>query len=153
MRPQRYRSAMTGFRRSSSLAVALIAAGALAGCSSDSGSDAPSTAAAPVSASASAPAQPAAAIPANVPGTYANGDWVVRLAADGTWEEDLRGQVNAYGGTYTVSGDQWCSATAAGRVRPPPCRATSCVCPRSPSRAGRRVPLSAIPLDTPARPE
>ena len=106
MRPQRYRSAMTGFRRSSSLAVALIAAGALAGCSSDSGSGAPSTAAAPVSASASAPAQPAAAIPANVPGTYANGDWVVRLAADGTWEEDLRGQVNAYGGTYTVSGDQ-----------------------------------------------
>ena len=29
-----------------------------------------------------------------------------RLAADGTWEEDLRGQVNAYGGNYTVNGDQ-----------------------------------------------
>lgn len=45
-------------------------------------------------------------IPAEVPGTYSNGDWVVRLFADGTWEEDLNGQSNAYGGTYTVSGDQ-----------------------------------------------
>ncbi|MBS4100371.1 hypothetical protein [Tsukamurella paurometabola] len=95
---------MTGFRRSSSLAVALIAAGALAGCSSDSGSDASPATAAPVSASVSAPAQSAAAIPAHVPGTYANGDWVVRLAADGTWEEDLQGRPNAYGGTYTVDG-------------------------------------------------
>lgn len=104
MRPQRYRAAMTGSHRFSALVVALIAAGALAGCSSNS--DAPSTGAASASASMSAPAQPAAAIPAHVPGTYANGDWVVRLAADGTWEEDLRGQVNAYGGTYTVTGDQ-----------------------------------------------
>lgn len=105
MRPQRYRAAMTGSHRFSVLAVALIAAGALAGCSSNSGSDAASTPA-PASSSTSAPPQSAAAIPAHVPGTYANGDWVVRLAADGTWEEDLRGQVNAYGGTYTVTGDQ-----------------------------------------------
>ncbi|NMD54721.1 MULTISPECIES: hypothetical protein [Tsukamurella] len=96
---------MTGSSRFSSLVVALVAAGALAGCSSNSGSDAASTPA-PTSASTSAPAQSAAAIPTHVPGTYANGDWVVRLAADGTWEEDLRGQVNAYGGTYTVNGDQ-----------------------------------------------
>ncbi|MCS3781879.1 Atu4866 domain-containing protein [Tsukamurella ocularis] len=96
---------MTGSHRFSVLAVALIAAGALAGCSSNSGSDAASTSA-PASASTSAPAQSAASIPAHVPGTYANGDWVVRLAADGTWEEDLRGQVNAYGGTYTVTGDR-----------------------------------------------
>lgn len=97
---------MTGSSRVTSLIVALITAGALAGCSSNSGSDpvSPSTnGAGPASASASVPA---AAIPAHVPGTYANGDWVVRLAADGTWEEDLRGQVNAYGGTYTVDGDK-----------------------------------------------
>ncbi|CAM3805116.1 hypothetical protein ACXYTP_09020 [Tsukamurella ocularis] len=95
---------MTGSRRTSSLVVALLAAAALTGCSSnsDSGADASPTGTAPVSAAASS----AAPIPAHVPGTYANGDWVVRLAADGTWEEDLRGQVNAYGGTYTVSGDQ-----------------------------------------------
>lgn len=96
---------MTGSHRFSALVVALIAAGALTGCSSNSGSDAASTPA-PASSSTSAPPQSAAAIPAHVPGTYANGDWVVRLAADGTWEEDLRGQVNAYGGTYTVTGDQ-----------------------------------------------
>jgi len=98
---------MTGSHRFSVLAVALIAAGALAGCSSNSGPDpaSPSTGAASATASPSVSA-PAAAIPAHVPGTYANGDWVVRLAADGTWEEDLRGQVNAYGGTYTVDGDK-----------------------------------------------
>ena len=105
MRPQRYRAAMTGTHRFPVLAVALIAAGALAGCSSNSGSDVASSPA-PASATTSAPTQPAAAIPAHVPGTYANGDWVVRLAADGTWEEDLRGRVNAYGGTYTVDGEK-----------------------------------------------
>ncbi|KXP06497.1 hypothetical protein [Tsukamurella pseudospumae] len=96
---------MTGSRSLVSLAVALLAAGAFAGCASDS-DPAPSTAAAPVPVSASAPASSAAVVPAHVPGTYANGEWVVRLAADGTWEEDLRGQVNAYGGTYTVDGDR-----------------------------------------------
>lgn len=95
---------MTGSHRFTVLAVALIGAGALAGCSSDS--DSISMGVTPVPSASSAPASSAAAIPAHVPGTYANGDWVVRLAADGTWEEDLRGQVNAYGGTYTVAGDQ-----------------------------------------------
>ncbi len=95
---------MTGSHRFSVLAVALIAAGALAGCSSDS--DSISMGVTPVPSASSAPASSAVAIPAHVPGTYANGDWVVRLAADGTWEEDLRGQVNAYGGTYSVDGEK-----------------------------------------------
>lgn len=95
---------MTGSPRVAPLIVALIAAGALAGCSSSS--DSISMGVTPAPSASSAPAQPSTAIPARVPGTYANGDWVIRLAADGTWEEDLRGQVNAYGGTYTVDGDR-----------------------------------------------
>lgn len=76
----------------------------VSGCSSGSdsgGAATTTTTTAPVSSVTSA-----APIPTNVPGTYSNGDWVVRLKADGTWEEDLRGQVNAYGGTYTVDGEK-----------------------------------------------
>ncbi|WP_148281531.1 Atu4866 domain-containing protein [Tsukamurella sp. 1534] len=99
-------------RRTGVVAGLIVAGVVLAGCSggSDSASEAPTTAATgtssvPAGASVSPGASAPAAIPATVPGTYSNGDWVVRLAADGTWEEDLRGQKNAYGGTYTVDGD------------------------------------------------
>lgn len=94
-------------RRRTSLAAGILAAGVLlAGCSGDdTGTEQVGTMTATVVPSTSA-AQASAPIPAHVPGTYTNGDWVVRLAADGTWEEDLRGQVNAYGGSYTVNGDE-----------------------------------------------
>ena len=42
---------------------------------------------------------------AEVSGTYTSGGWVIRLAPDGTWEEDLNGRVNAYGGAYTLDGN------------------------------------------------
>lgn len=84
----------------------LLVAGAAAGCSSgsDGGSASGPAATAPVASSSAAASGLAAPIPANVPGTYSNGDWVVRLKADGTWEEDLSGRTNAYGGVYTVNG-------------------------------------------------
>lgn len=84
-------------------AVSLI----LGGCSSgDSHDAAPSTTAATRGPSSNAAALGTSAISPNAPGTYSNGDWVVRLKPDGTWEEDLRGQANAYGGQYTVDGDK-----------------------------------------------
>ncbi|BDD81815.1 hypothetical protein TPB0596_15780 [Tsukamurella pulmonis] len=97
---------MTVCRCIAATTTALAAAVALAGCG---GSSEPASSASTTPTGASAPSvasQAPTAIPAHVPGTYVNGDWVVRLAADGTWEEDLRGQVNAYGGSYTVDGDQ-----------------------------------------------
>ncbi|WP_220656068.1 Atu4866 domain-containing protein [Tsukamurella sp. TY48] len=102
---------MTVFLRHCTVAVAvLIMGGAAAGCSSGSDSGSSAGTVATTAAVSSAPAGSSAAsaaaapIPANVPGTYSNGDWVVRLKADGTWEEDLNGRTNAYGGNYTVDG-------------------------------------------------
>lgn len=84
-------------------AVSLI----LGGCSSgDSRDAASSTTTATRGPTSIATASGASAISPNVPGTYSNGDWVVRLKPDGAWEEDLRGQANAYGGKYTVEGDK-----------------------------------------------
>ncbi|MGM5069186.1 Atu4866 domain-containing protein [Rhodococcus qingshengii] len=81
-------------------AVSLI----LGGCSSGDPRDAPpsTTTRGPTSIATSG----TSAISPDVPGTYSNGDWVLRLEPDGTWEEDLRGQANAYGGQYTVEGDK-----------------------------------------------
>lgn len=79
----------------------------LGGCSSgDSRDAAPSTLTATLGATSIAAASGTPAISPNVPGTYSNGDWVVRLKPDGTWEEDLRGQANVYGGEYTAEGDE-----------------------------------------------
>ena len=84
-------------------AVSLI----LGGCSSGASRDTmPSTTTAARGATSIAAVSGTSAISPNAPGTYSNGDWVIRLKPDGTWEEDLRGQANAYGGKYTVEGDK-----------------------------------------------
>ncbi|GAB09169.1 hypothetical protein GOARA_030_00090 [Gordonia araii NBRC 100433] len=84
---------------------------ALAGCSAADDPDGTTAPRPPASASAgdtrtSTPAGDTS--PSAVAGTYANdaGDWVVRLNPDGTWEEDLGGKVNAYRGTFVLSGTE-----------------------------------------------
>lgn len=44
--------------------------------------------------------------PESVAGTYTDGEWVIRLMADGTWEEDIGGQKNAYGGNFEIQGNE-----------------------------------------------